>query len=163
MVVHRYSVTTVGWGGFHGASSGVRGPILRPGCFIKYLRSTVLLSDTLQNSCRLARYGRRLKSSPSSSLFSISLSGITLRTVEPEMTAFLLESNHCGSCEYFSKGSVLLKMVQERSLRINPRVLSYLRYTYIKIDGPSREQAQVIIYLIRYFKFFILISRMSNL
>lgn len=66
MVVHRYSAA--GWGGFHGGSSGVRGPILRPGCFIKYLRSTVLLSDTLQNSCRLARYGRRLKSSPSSSL-----------------------------------------------------------------------------------------------
>jgi len=49
-----------GW--IRGASGGVRGPILRPGCFIKYLHSTVLLSDTLQNSCRLARYGRRLKS-----------------------------------------------------------------------------------------------------
>lgn len=43
----------------------MRGPILRPECFIKYLGGTVLLSDTLQNSCRLPRHGRRLKSTRS--------------------------------------------------------------------------------------------------
>jgi len=80
IAVHR-CIAAAGFGDSRRLQRGVRGPILRPGCFIKYLRSTVLLSDTLQNSCRLARYGRRLKSP--------SPSGITLRTVEPEMTLSL--------------------------------------------------------------------------
>lgn len=55
------AVWLVPFRGDHAVSGGMRGPILRPECFIKYLGCTVLLSDTLQNSCRLPRHGRRLK------------------------------------------------------------------------------------------------------